>query len=300
MIANSYLGWLYTRIRFHFGCKLKLPGGELLRLGVTPRKIWYVWDAVAELDGQRVYGCRLLNKMYLNEIYRAICRQLQPNDIRLSFQPEYYYTPDGFLRHGLSGVFVDDVNEETPAHLMIETSPGNWQAHFRLSGDIKIDADLTCIQKYFCHMYKGDHGAVSAKHPRRFASPVDSGLLSIVSYAKPLDLKKVLADAKAFEGGQQPVVRSYSVLPNSGGAQIVTEASCLGVWQRALDRASQDMSCADYALGIYMAARGYSEGEILKAIINIRGDALFRKKGSTTQAYLEHTAMRAVEKVGNR
>lgn len=299
MIANNYLGWLYICLRFHFGCKLKLPNGELLRRGVTTKKSMYTALAVPLLEQQRLYGCRLLNKMYGNEIFAATGRLLQLPEVRMSFQPEFQYWQESILVHGMNGVFLDDVREDISpaAHLMIETSPGNWQAHFRITDELCNDDEIKCIQKYLRHRYNADEGAVSAKHPRRFASPLESGLQSVVRYTAPLNTKKLLAEAKDFAAGQpQSYVHNFQQQSGPVIYQQVSEAACDGVWQRALDRANQDRSNADFALGIYLAARGYGVDEIQEAIIRVRGDELFRKKGSDTERYLEHTAERAVEK----
>lgn len=72
-------------------------------------------------------------------------------------------------RDSLQVAFVDDVTADCPAHCLVETSPGNFQAHFLLHREWDLDA-ITNIQKQLCKQYDGDRAATSAdkyrRHPR--------------------------------------------------------------------------------------------------------------------------------------
>lgn len=99
-------------------------------------------------------------------------RPIAAQDVRVAFRP---------LAPQLSILFVDDVKEDFPASFLIETSPGNFQAHIILDQP-HTAAELLEMQQYLSKTRETDKGSVASHQARRLPT---GGLRVIINDSEP-------------------------------------------------------------------------------------------------------------------
>lgn len=191
-------------------------------------------------------------------------------DITLSFSPA---TPL------LSAVFLDDVLVTTPAHILIETSPGNWHAHIRLSREVSDDVALS-IQKHLAHETPGtnaptaDFGALGARHGRRY--PTEGLRYSTMSQLPLFDVDDFLQSHPV----EQP--KPVHAVPRVSRKKLPLPKEALrDIWNRYLGYAVKetgrpDMSFADLDMIKYLLERGWSDAEVMAAVKRVSSDIVAR------------------------
>lgn len=128
------LARLYPQVRPLPFYKVFSPSGELLdRDGCALSYTVRFSDFLEFGDSYRKRFLAICQKPDMAErIRHATGRDLVLSDVRLAFKP---------TGTKLQVAFVDDV-KQIDAHLLIETSPNNWQAHFILSRECTFDEVL--------------------------------------------------------------------------------------------------------------------------------------------------------------
>lgn len=167
-------------------------GSVLARNGYSDPKRGYSCIKAAMLPEIMASNHKRAFDRFAPEIRGKFGRDPEPGEIRLAFRP---------MNGMFQSIFVDDVPQQTRAHILIETSPDNWQGHFLLDQEVTVDVAAE-IQKYMIGTCTGsarltaDPGAASPRQARRFPegrfirdivlSPLDvSGLLEKIEAARP-------------------------------------------------------------------------------------------------------------------
>jgi len=176
-----------------------------------------------------------------------------------------YFTPGASI---FPAVFVDDLDIIPPeATLVIETSRGNYQAHFKLTDPVEQPSHAKEIQTGLIAAFDGDQGANSVLHPRRlpgFANMKypDAPTVRIVRY----DPERLTITPPASVPAPPP--------PRERGAPLTRTKERLKSWQ---DFSDQDKSRADMRYVHYLVAGGLTDDEIGGILIHESPGLLERK-----------------------
>lgn len=158
----SALKLLYPKVSFVIFYKIHLDDGKIIRNGYEDKN---TWPFISALSNEILLAAKQNGfNRFAAEIREKVGRDPLDGEIRIAYRPV-----QGHFR----SVFVDDVNELTRAHILIETSPNNWQAHFILDQEVTIDV-AAVIQRYMIAHCTGttrptaDPAAASPRQARRF------------------------------------------------------------------------------------------------------------------------------------
>ena len=193
----SRLGTLYPEVIYVAFFKVYRPDGTLYRAGYTDDRSWPFLEAV---NPELMFRCkkRALSR-FAQTIREQVGRDPVEGEILLAFRPAQAF---------FHSVFVDDVTDKTKAHILIETSPGNWHAHFILDREVNIDIAAK-IQRYMIQNCVGtsrptaDPAAASPKQARRFPERRfihDAGL-------RPLNVDEILMGIKLDEEKKKQLIQ---------------------------------------------------------------------------------------------
>lgn len=244
--------------------------GEVFRTGYDFRSIEAFQDLVDNEQEWRQRFLDMCHRQWGDQAILRIGRPLSLDDIRIAFRPNC----ETYLM-----AFVDDVEPMAKAHLLVETSPGNWQAHFVLSRPCTSD-EVLMVHRYLSQLYNGDQGAHAADQARRLPRPP---LRTTVQQPAMLDVDQILQQTKP------PATR----LPKkSKQFMAFSQQTFHEMWSRKLKQAHGDKSRADFKMAIYLLSKGYSVEEICD-VLNIVSSDLEQRKGRWSNDYLLRTVIKA-------
>ena len=222
--------------RFFLGFKVVSVEGSAINRGITLPLVWKMRKACEQFDRQRRFAFPEILAGFGQQFESVVGRPLQLSDLRISFCPA-----DSELR----AVYLDDVGESI-GHINIETSPGNFQAHFRLSRPCtEIEASAVIRMLRYCH--GGDPGAAKVRQGRRFITP---GLRYEFDWHE--DAVNVEDAVRLFPTPDVDAEFSERIMLK---AVVLTDSEQVlyqEVWQRKLRNAKGDKSSADFGLAVYV------------------------------------------------
>lgn len=210
----------------------------------------------------------------------AYAVDVHPTDVRIAFTPE---------RKKLAMVFLDDIAgtaEEVvkiPAHAFLETSPGNWQVHFRLSQEHPAEL-VSSIISQLAQVYGGDSRARAGIQPRRH--PV-----SCLQHRLFLDRSPISLQPVEVLKVEAPILDLPTVPPVS--------PSVLAAYRRRWEArylATGNRSKADFAVALSCVDDRLTAAEIAY-VVSVVSDNIGRKGGYVT-TYLSKLALEARVKKG--
>ena len=279
--SNNYLlTHLYEIVKFSVGFKVKDLDGTVLQRAYTALPMeWDTAKADGRINKTRTYAFPKLKEQHGDKFARLMGRELLPSDLSVGFAPA-----DGLL----SSVYIDDVNGSVPGHLMIETSPDNYHAHFKLDRPCTEEEAAACLRA-LKDQYGGDPGAMKPRQVRRF---VTEGL----SFKTNWDEEPVSVD---YCVKNYPAIKVAAFKISNTEVDVdLTEAEksfFADVWARKLRRAGNDASIADFGLATYLIESGQSSDKVIEAIKFCRKTVDTDKNWYEGHAedYLRNTAARA-------
>jgi len=244
--------------------------GAVFRAGYDFRDVENFHNFARQEQEWRLRFLDICQKQWREQSLSRIGRPLCLDDIRLAFRP---------ICESYSMAFVDDVEMLNEAHLLVETSEDNWQAHFCLSRACTAPEVLT-IHRYLSGQYNGDTGAHAADQARRLPR---SPLRAVMQNNTSLDVDRILQRAKL------PVkaVQKGPVCPT-----IFAQQTLHDIWARKLKQADGDKSRADYKLAIYLLSKGYGVENVCDILKNVSTD-IDQRKGRWSDDYISRTVMKA-------
>ena len=279
-MPNRELAYLYRNVRFYLGFKVVTVDGTAINRGVTLPLVWNMRKACEQFDKQRRYALSEIHAGF-GQLFESVAgRPLQLSDLRISFCP---------ADSALQAVYLDDV-EESIGHVNVETSPGNFQAHFRLSRPCdELEASAVIRMLRYCH--GGDPGAAKARQGRRFITP---GLRYEFDWHED-DVN--VEDAVRLFPAPDVEVEFTDCLTITAVVLTDSEQSLYReVWQRKLRNAKGDKSAADFGLAAYILEKGLSADVAASAIAAAR-TTLFDDKGGYARSYVSRTVQTAIKAV---
>jgi hypothetical protein len=268
---------LYSSVKFYVGVKITgTDGTVLLNGGTALPRVWTMRAACDAIEMQRLYAFPRLRGIYGERFTALTGREMQPSDLRVSFYPQ---------GRELAAIYLDDVDDTTPAHFLVETSPGNWQAHFRLSRSCN-EEEARAVIRALRDWYGGDAGAAKARQGRRF---ITDGL-GYEAYWAEEDVD--VDEAVRLYWESEPI----ELYDDEHVELSETEKTLFrSIWNRKL-ATTRNKSKADFGLAAYLLERGRGAAVAREAIRCAR-ITLAEDKGAHTEKYLKLTVRKAVAKI---
>jgi hypothetical protein len=279
-MPNLEFANLYRNIRFYLGFKVVTVDGTAINRGLTLPLVWNMREACKHFEDQRRYVLPEIHAQFGQQFESVAGRTLQLPDLRISFCP---------ADSALQAVYLDDVGESI-GHVNVETSPGNFQAHFRLSRPCdEVEASAAIRMLRYC--YGGDSGAAKARQGRRFITP---GLRHEFDWHE--DDVSVEDAVRLFpaptEDDDFTDCLTITTVVLTGAEQSLYR----DVWQRKLRSAKGDKSAADFGLAAYVLEKGLS-ADVAAAAIAAARTTLSADKGCYAGAYVSRTVQAAAKAV---
>lgn len=303
--AMKLFAMLYPKVRLQPGVKVEALDWSVYRDGTTLK---VVEDSVAlmlDYEGAQERGCLVLAGLRGGAFEKAVGRKMRPSDMRLAVRP---------VLELQAAAFLDDVTSDTEAHLMIETSPGSWHAHFVLDR-LCTSVEIIKIQKYLRFFFGGDPAAIRSLQPRRIPVP---GLGVLVNHGLPpfkADSLLKQYEACCFDDAKRAPVQACSGAPSIFSRALVPVACNTAPhlerpdlddrvlreqWKRRLSQNFRaDKSSADFGLAVYLLKRGWHPRDVRDALLRT-SESIVSRKGRNLDFYLDHTVEKAVMSAGSR
>jgi len=267
----EFLGNVYPHVSPLAFYKVVDMNGAIFRDGFDFRMIenFQSFASQEEMWRQNFLAMRQ-TQLWADQIISRLGRPLCLDDIRLAFRPS---------GQPYAAAFVDDVKQLDEAHLLVETSQENWQAHFRLSRSCTAQ-EVLLIHRYLSKRYHGDTGAHAADQARRLPrlplrtilqDRVDLSVDEILKHSP----KSVVAKTRV---NKQPLSLDHQILHD--------------IWARKLDHAQGDKSSADFKMAIYLLGKGSSFEETCEVLTLVSAE-LFARKGQWCDDYIARTVLKA-------
>lgn len=281
MNTYDFFTTFYPRVEFVPCFKVVYaPDAAPFRSGVRFGVDYDMFELLDNFEGFQKKGLAWLSR-YHDEFKRLTGREMVPEDIRVAFAP---------VCSSFVVTFVDDVSEDSPAHCLVETSAGNFQAHVLLDRPVSSDDDMNDLMRALCADYGADVGAKKPRQARRVPIPgmrtfinMDLPKLNVdtlIQRGRDMRAQKEAADAAIRASRVQRVLDSA---PPSSEYRL--DATFLNdLWNnkyrklRVLDR-----STADLYFTQYLVSRGYTLDEVYEALLIASPEIRVRKAG-----HLEH------------
>jgi len=220
------------------------------------------------------------------------------------------FIPMTFEKDGkqyVKGLFLDDVPETAWDHLpsgtvIVQTSPGKYQAHIPLQGLLDVEtADQ--IQRLLVDYYEADPGAKYLLHPRRLPGLknkkyVDRPVAKVVrTIENDISLDQILNEIgnnryenqKMQEQTWQFVEKKDPQTAKELAEILETEASS---WDRFFEE-TQDRSSADMKFVLRLLRKGFSPEAVALALMEVSPDLEIRKPKHVTD-YIQRTINKAL------
>ena len=284
-VAHQKLSTMYRKVRFFIGFKAVSPDGSVANLtagiGYT-ELIWNFLDACKNLEAQCRFAFPMISERHGVDFKLITGRDMQLSDLRPSFTP---------ADEKLCAVMLDDIQDTCGGHVNVETSPGNWQGHFRLSRPADKDEAMCCI-RMLRDWHSSDPGAAKSRQGRRFITP---NLNCSIDYWDEEDINVDYA-LKHYSKAEVPEISS------GADVNLTTDEKILyrEIWERkrmntiCVQHPTGNRSSADYRVACYVIEKGGTPGKAKAAIICSRL-TLYTDKGDYTAGYLQTTINSAVE-----
>ena len=284
-MANLELERLYKKVRFYIGIKAVSPDGKtVVNSGITYRKVILDFQKAAQLLEEQ---CRFaFSEILKNDGVRfkeITGRDLQLSDLRPSFCP---------ADEMLQAVMLDDVEDNCGAHVLVETSPGNWQGHFNLSRPAS-KKEAACVIRMLRSYHDSDPGAAKVRQGRRF---IIGNMRSVVDWSEDAADVDHAVKCYSVEDEDEPVLEDeYPVLTES------QKYLYRQVWERRLKSSYSyryprgNKSAADFGLAMYVLDKGSSPGVAGAALLHSR-QTLSIDKGTYALRYVRKTVGAAWQK----
>lgn len=282
--VNQKLSTLYSKVTFFIGFKAVSPDASVasLRTGVGFSKyIRRFSDACRNPEAQCQFAFSHIDELHGAAFARITGRALQLSDLRASF------TPADKL---LSAVMLDDIADTDGAHVNIETSPGNFQGHFRLSRPAD-DIEAMCCIRMLRDWHHSDPGAAKSRQSRRF---LKSGLSGSIEYWDEADIDVDFAVKHYPPVPVQEIEISEDVHLSDAEKILYRE-----IWERrrinsiCAQYPTGDRSTADFRVATYVLEKGGNPDKAKAAVICARL-TLYDDKGDHAAGYLQTTINAAV------
>jgi hypothetical protein len=272
-MGNEIFSYLYQLVTFYVGIKVKDKNSVLLNSGVSLSKVWSMQQAITQIEHQRQYAYSRLLQEYGARFRNITGRDLLPEDLRVSFCPQ---------DEKLKAVYLDDVDLSTPAHILVETSLGNYQAHFGLNRPCD-EHEAKAVIRALRDWYGGDAGAAKARQARRF----------VTSYVE-IHPEEELIDV---DEAVHLYVEDEITILQVGAETTLDDAEqrlFREIWGRKLKTSAGDKSRADFGLAVYLLKNGYTP-EVAMAAIRCARPTLVEDKQGSPEKYLLHTISKAAQ-----
>lgn len=276
-MLNSAFTQLYKSVSFYIGIKVKQNDTVLLNTGVALPRVWECAEAITKLRQQQHIAFARLSEESGSKFQQLTGQTLTLDDLRVSFIPKDVL---------LQAVYLDDIEDSVPAHVLVETSPGNWQGHFRLNRP-STETEAKAVIRMLRDWYGGDAGAAKPRQARRFVT----ANLSCDCHWDEEDIN--VEDAVRLYGKEPDTPE----LPELSQVDSTPEEISFyqDVWKRKLRSAHGDKSSADFGLALYLLQRGKSV-EIATAAIRCARITLVEDKPHA-EKYLRDTVAKALAKL---
>lgn len=173
-----------------YSIKALCMDGTVLEHSLDTAEIWEFEMAVTEF-GMQVHHWKA-NRYYDLCVQESLGRNVQPGEIQVAFRPTTEMS---------GAVFFDDVASSNPGHILIETSPNNFQAHYLLSRNA-TESEVAAIRKHLILDGVGFdrvQGAMTLMAPvqaRRFPE----GRFVHDVWKEPLDVDLILGECEPTRG----------------------------------------------------------------------------------------------------
>ena len=265
---NTYFSYAYSELKFYLGFKAYGSDGAKLNRGLTLPRIWDSRECSNErVSLQREYALPLLCERFGDEFKAATGRELQLSDVRASFAPA-----DEHLR----AVMLDDIDDCCGAHILVETSPNNYQGHFFLSRKATEEEVMCCI-RMLREYHGGDPGAAKPRQARRFATEGLSCELNLTEELVDVDfaVKHYQAEEVDFDAEE---ITHVALTPEE--TRLYRE-----IWERKLlqtrsiTKPNGDKSIADFGLATYILQKGLT-ADVAYAALHTARQTLITDKGA--------------------
>ena len=277
-MPNRELARLYQKVRFYIGIKAVSPDGKMVvNSGITYSKVVLDFQKAAQILEEQ---CRYAYTAILKKdgvCFKEITgRDLQLADLRPSFCPA-----DDMLQ----AVMLDDIADNCGAHVLVETSPGNWQGHFKLSR-LASQEEAACVIRMLRSYHDSDPGAAKVRQGRRF---IIGNMRSVVDWSEDAADVDHAVKCYSIEDEDELVLEDEYPILTESQKNLYRQ-----VWERRLKNSYSylyprgNKSAADYGLAMYVLDRGSSPGEAGAALIHSR-QTLSIDKGTYSLRYVRKT-----------
>ena len=281
-MPNREFDTLYHKVKFFIGFKVRDENGKATNLGLRLPMEWTIQSAYTNLEKQYEYTFPKIQEQFGTVFESLSGRALQLSDLRASFCP---------ADEKLFAVYLDDVDDCVPAHLLVETSPGSWHAHFRTSRPCTEDEAMAVI-RMLRDWYGGDPGAAKARQGRRFIAP---GMQFETNWDEPdIDVEfavKHYPKEEAEDGDELVSALGARVALSEAEKKMYPE-----IWTRIVRNMKGRASDADYGLAMYVLEKGGTPEKAREAILCSR-PRIIEEKGAYLAKYLSKIFMRTAEKM---
>lgn len=281
---------LFINTRLAFICKIRdAEGNVIFRKASNPADTEYlVKDYAAKYPEYMHEAFKTFSSTHGDEFHQKVGRPMEYRDLHPALVP---------TDSKLNSVFIDDIKEPDAikAHFAVETSPGSFQVHYRLSRPADDD-EASAVLRMLHDWYGGDIGALKPRQMRRLATDAskiqvfaDDEILdvdyAVHHYPKPervLDID----DHGEIEDVPEEIVTIFAKEWNDKRRRTVEH-----------DKPYGDKSVADHHVARLVLTHGYSLATAREMIREIRGeDDLLQKKGpGHIEKYLTITVQGAAQ-----
>lgn len=281
---------LFDRTRLAFICKIRdAEGNVIFRKASNPADVEYdVKEYAAKYPEYLYEAFKTFSRTHGDEFQQKVGRPMEYRDLHPALVPT-----DKQLR----SVFIDDITEPDTikAHFAVETSPGSFQVHYRLSRPAD-DAEAAAVLRMLHDWYGGDIGALKPRQMRRLAT--DASKIQIFTDDEILDVDYAvhhypkpervidIDDHGKIEDVPDEIVKIFAQEWNERRRRTVEH-----------DKPYGDKSVADHHVARLVLSHGYSQATAREMIREIRGEEdLLQKKGpGHIEKYLTITVQGAAQ-----
>jgi len=221
------------------------------------------------------------------------------------------FIPMTFEKDGkqyVKGLFLDDVPETAWDHLpsgtvIVQTSPGKYQAHIPLQGLLDVEtADQ--IQRLLVDYYEADPGAKYLLHPRRLPGTRNKKYKDLPTakvykvVENDITLEQILSEIGTNRDMNQQLREQTWQFVEKKDPQTAKELEEIlategySIWDRFFEEC-QDRSSADMKYVLRLLRKGFSPEAVALALLEVSPDLEIRKP-KHVQDYIQRTVNKAL------
>ncbi len=292
----AVMGELYPVVLYVSFCKVYREDGTIFRDGYTDN-IPFPFSVAMNEEIMSRRKQRALER-FAPRIREQFGREPKIDEIRLAFRPDQAF---------FHSVFVDDVTGQTKAHILIETSPGNWQAHFILDKEVTIDVAAD-IQKFLIANSIGtsrptaDPASASPKQARRFPE----GRFIHDTMLPKLNVDEILAKIKIVEHEKRQATSINCKIKHQSREEHWDDESLGQVYSRQLKRIydnkkakDKSYSAVDLAFVMYMVGHCELDVDFVKESLK-KVSPNIERRHPQLDYYLRRTLEKALQYIENK